>query len=106
MICWEHFFFWKQESKFLKFLGFMWNPLSWVMEVAAIMAIALANGGVVIFPLLSLHPPFFFSSGFWVFFFFCFLVGCAQMQGESPDWQDFIGILALLFIYSTISFIE
>ncbi|WOK99971.1 plasma membrane ATPase 4-like [Canna indica] len=29
----------------LKFLGFMWNPLSWVMEVAAIMAIALANGG-------------------------------------------------------------
>jgi hypothetical protein len=24
----------------------MWNPLSWVMEAAAIMAIALANGGV------------------------------------------------------------
>ncbi|KAK8596719.1 hypothetical protein V6N12_065199 [Hibiscus sabdariffa] len=23
----------------------MWNPLSWVMEAAAIMAIALANGG-------------------------------------------------------------
>ncbi|KAF5758094.1 putative P-type H(+)-exporting transporter [Helianthus annuus] len=35
----------KKESKFLKFLGFMWNPLSWVMEAAAIMAIALANGG-------------------------------------------------------------
>lgn len=35
-----------QESKFLKFLGFMWNPLSWVMEAAAIMAIAMANGGV------------------------------------------------------------
>lgn len=35
-----------QESKILKFLGFMWNPLSWVMEAAAIMAIALANGGV------------------------------------------------------------
>ncbi|KAJ0231742.1 WD40 repeat-containing protein [Hirschfeldia incana] len=33
------------ESKILKFLGFMWNPLSWVMELAAIMAIALANGG-------------------------------------------------------------
>ena len=30
----------------MKFLGFMWNPLSWVMEVAAIMANALANGGV------------------------------------------------------------
>ena len=37
----------KKENKFLKFLGFMWNPLSWVMEIAAIMAIALANGGVI-----------------------------------------------------------
>ena len=36
----------KKESKFLKFLGFMWNPLSWVMEVAALMAIALSNGQV------------------------------------------------------------
>lgn len=36
----------KKESKVLKFLGFMWNPLSWVMELAAIMAIAMANGGV------------------------------------------------------------
>ncbi|KAJ6339925.1 hypothetical protein OIU77_007799 [Salix suchowensis] len=35
----------KKVRKFLKFLGFMWNPLSWVMEAAAIMAIALANGG-------------------------------------------------------------
>ncbi|KAK0581816.1 hypothetical protein LWI29_018322 [Acer saccharum] len=33
------------ESKILNFLGFMWNPLSWVMEAAAIMAIALAHGG-------------------------------------------------------------
>ncbi|MED6186629.1 Plasma membrane ATPase 4 [Stylosanthes scabra] len=61
----------KKESKFLKFLGFMWNPLSWVMEAAAIMAIALANGG-----------------------------------GRPPDWQDFVGIIALLLINSTISFIE
>ncbi|XP_040959007.1 ATPase 9, plasma membrane-type isoform X2 [Gossypium hirsutum] len=61
----------KQDSKVLKFLGFMWNPLSWVMEIAAIMAIALANGG-----------------------------------GKPPDWQDFIGIVALLLINSTISFIE
>ncbi|KAG5535046.1 hypothetical protein RHGRI_022977 [Rhododendron griersonianum] len=59
------------ESKFLKFLGFMWNPLSWVMEAAAIMAIALANGG-----------------------------------GKPPDWQDFVGIITLLVINSTISFIE
>ncbi|ONK61744.1 uncharacterized protein A4U43_C08F33130 [Asparagus officinalis] len=33
----------KQESKFLQFLGFMLNPLSWVMEAAAIMVIALAG---------------------------------------------------------------
>ena len=38
----------KKESKILKFLGFMWNPLSWVMECAALMAIVLANGGVII----------------------------------------------------------
>ncbi|XP_057806372.1 plasma membrane ATPase 3-like [Salvia miltiorrhiza] len=61
----------KKESKFLKFLGFMWNPLSWVMEAAAIMAIALANGG-----------------------------------GKPPDWQDFVGIITLLVINSTISFLE
>ncbi|KAG6753030.1 hypothetical protein POTOM_043074 [Populus tomentosa] len=61
----------KKERKFLKFLGFMWNPLSWVMEAAAIMAIALANGG-----------------------------------GKPPDWQDFVGIITLLVINSTISFIE
>ncbi|KAG1364123.1 plasma membrane ATPase [Cocos nucifera] len=61
----------KKESKILKFLGFMWNPLSWVMESAAIMAIALANGG-----------------------------------GKPPDWQDFVGIVVLLVINSTISFIE
>ncbi|XP_022868084.1 plasma membrane ATPase 1-like [Olea europaea var. sylvestris] len=61
----------KKESKLLKFLGFMWNPLSWVMEAAAIMAIALANGG-----------------------------------GKPPDWQDFVGIITLLVINSTISFIE
>ncbi|KAL1371958.1 hypothetical protein HN51_002137 [Arachis hypogaea] len=61
----------KKESKLLKFLGFMWNPLSWVMEAAAIMAIALANG-----------------------------------DSKPPDWQDFVGIICLLFINSTISFIE
>ncbi|KAK7411620.1 hypothetical protein VNO78_03055 [Psophocarpus tetragonolobus] len=61
----------KTENKLLKFLGFMWNPLSWVMECAAIMAIVLANGG-----------------------------------GKPPDWQDFTGIVVLLIINSTISFIE
>ncbi|XP_047329761.1 ATPase 10, plasma membrane-type-like [Impatiens glandulifera] len=61
----------KPENKFLKFLSFMWNPLSWVMEAAALMAIVLANGG-----------------------------------GQGPDWQDFVGIICLLIINSTISFIE
>ncbi|KAJ4835363.1 ATPase 10, plasma membrane-type [Turnera subulata] len=36
----------KPENKFLKFLSFMWNPLSWVMEAATVMAIVLANGGI------------------------------------------------------------
>ncbi|PNY04062.1 plasma membrane H+-ATPase [Trifolium pratense] len=61
----------RKENKILKFLSFMWNPLSWVMEAAALMAIVLANGG-----------------------------------GEGPDWQDFVGIVCLLVINSTISFIE
>ncbi|KAJ1267893.1 hypothetical protein BS78_07G093800 [Paspalum vaginatum] len=61
----------KKESKILKFLGFMWNPLSWVMEAAAIMAIVLANGG-----------------------------------GKPPDWQDFVGIVVLLLVNSTISYVE
>ncbi|XP_015889470.3 plasma membrane ATPase 1 [Ziziphus jujuba] len=61
----------KKESKILKFLGFMWNPLSWVMEAAAIMAIALAHGG-----------------------------------DKGTDYHDFVGIIVLLIINSTISFIE
>ncbi|KAF7140168.1 hypothetical protein RHSIM_Rhsim06G0128600 [Rhododendron simsii] len=61
----------KTEIKILKFLSFMWNPLSWAVEVASVMAIVLANGG-----------------------------------GQGPDWQDFIGIVCLLPINSTISFIE
>ena len=51
----------------------MWNPLSWVMEVAAIMATAMVNGGVIIF---LFHFPLafklFFSSNFWcVCVFYC-----------------------------------
>ncbi|KAI4356650.1 hypothetical protein L6164_000656 [Bauhinia variegata] len=61
----------KKESKFLKFLGFMWNPLSWVMEAAALMAITLTH-----------------------------------TKGKPADYQDFAGIVMLLFINSTISFIE
>lgn len=28
------------------------------------------------------------------------------MQGRAPDWQDFLGIVVLLIINSTVSFIE
>lgn len=49
----------------------MWNPLSWVMEGAALVAIALSNGG-----------------------------------GRPPDWQDFVGIVLLLFINSSIGYYE
>jgi H+-transporting ATPase len=34
-----------EQNAFLQFLSFMWNPLSWVMEAAALVAIALSNGG-------------------------------------------------------------
>nr|GMC96674.1 plasma membrane ATPase 4 [Ipomoea batatas] len=62
----------KKESKLLKFLGFMWNPLSWVMEACCHQ--------------WQLH---------WL-----------NGDGKPPDWQDFVGIVCLLVINSTISFIE
>ncbi|KAG2210931.1 hypothetical protein INT47_000088 [Mucor saturninus] len=34
----------KEVNPLLQFLGFMWNPLSWVMEAAALVSIALSNG--------------------------------------------------------------
>lgn len=49
----------------------MWNPLSWVMEGAALVAIALSNG-----------------------------------EHRAPDWQDFVGIVLLLFVNSAIGFYE
>lgn len=54
-----------------QFLSFMWNPLSWVMEAAALVAIVLSNG-----------------------------------QGSPPDWEDFVGIIFLLFVNSSIGFYE
>ncbi|KAE9392918.1 plasma-membrane proton-e [Gymnopus androsaceus JB14] len=61
----------EEQNAFLQFLSFMWNPLSWVMEGAALVAIALSNG-----------------------------------EGQPPDWQDFVGIVLLLFINSSIGFYE
>ncbi|KAF8800996.1 plasma membrane H+-transporting ATPase [Phlegmacium glaucopus] len=34
----------EKQNAFLQFLSFMWNPLSWMMEVAAFVAIVLSNG--------------------------------------------------------------
>ncbi|KZT53113.1 ATPase [Calocera cornea HHB12733] len=61
----------EEQNAFLQFLSFMWNPLSWVMEAAALVAIALSNGG-----------------------------------GMPPDWEDFVGIVLLLLINSSIGFYE
>ncbi|OAV97113.1 H+-transporting ATPase [Puccinia triticina 1-1 BBBD Race 1] len=61
----------KSVNPFLQFLSFMWNPLSWVMEGAAIVSIALSNG-----------------------------------ENRPPDWQDFVGIMALLLINSGIGYYE
>ncbi|KAJ3576943.1 hypothetical protein NP233_g97 [Leucocoprinus birnbaumii] len=61
----------EEQNAFLQFLSFMWNLLSWVMEAAALLAIALSNGD---------HRP--------------------------PDWPDFVGIVFLLFVNSSIGFYE
>lgn len=49
-----------------------------------------------------------FHSTFTFWFVFHFLIPYFEInfQGEGPDWQDFIGIVCLLVINSTISFIE
>ncbi|KXN87326.1 ATPase 6, plasma membrane-type [Leucoagaricus sp. SymC.cos] len=61
----------EEQNAILQFLSFMWNPLSWVMEAAALVAIALSNG-----------------------------------EHRAPDWQDFVGIVFLLFVNSSIGFYE
>ncbi|KAH8113836.1 plasma-membrane proton-e [Phellopilus nigrolimitatus] len=61
----------EEQNAFLQFLSFMWNPLSWVMEGAALVAIVLSNG-----------------------------------EGMPPDWEDFLGIVLLLFCNSAIGFYE
>lgn len=36
----------------------------------------------------------------------CWLAGWLCLQNRPPDWQDFVGIIVLLLINSTISFVE
>ncbi|KAF8344473.1 hypothetical protein F5887DRAFT_971432 [Amanita rubescens] len=61
----------EEQNAILQFLSFMWNPLSWVMEAAAFVAIVLSNG-----------------------------------DGSPPNWEDFVGIVCLLFVNSAIGFYE
>ena len=66
------------------------------------MAIALANGGVsssIFWFLWQFHSRICL---FWDLLKQVFL----YVQGKPPDWQDFVGIITLLVINSTISFIE
>jgi H+-transporting ATPase len=85
----------KEQNAFLQFLSFMWNPLSWVMEGAALVAIALSNGVRSLSLTLSLP-----RHGLVAVFL------PVIQQGRPPDWQDFVGIVLLLIINSTIGFIE
>lgn len=84
----------KSESKLMKFLAFMWNPLSWVMEAAAIVAIVLSNG----------PQPYLFPNDQWA----PYDSGTPYEEGTSPppDYPDFIGIVLLLLANSCIGYYE
>lgn len=41
-----------------------------------------------------------------IFRFYAYKCLGSNLQGKPPDWQDFVGIITLLLINSTISFIE
>jgi H+-transporting ATPase len=75
-----------KENECLKFLSFAWNPLSWVMESAALVSIILSNG----------PTPWLCSSAD---------LGCTTTNA-APDWEDFLGIIILLFLNSTIGYYE
>ena len=65
----------------------MWNPLSWVMEAAALVAILLSNGPE---PWLCATPG----------------ASTCYSENAAPDWPDFIGIICLLLINSSIGYYE
>lgn len=75
-----------KQNHCLKFLSFMWNPLSWVMEAAALVAILLSNGPT---PWLC-NPP----------------VSPCTTTATEPDWEDFVGIVCLLILNSVIGYFE
>lgn len=83
----------QEVNKCLQFLSFMWNPLSWVMEMAAIVAIIVSNG----------PQP-------WLFPTSNFLPNTAPIPDPNglppPDFEDFIGIVILLILNSAIGYYE
>ena len=58
----------------------MWNPLSWVMEMAAIVAIVLSNGPTPWLCPLPTDPNY---------------DPTCRTTDQQPDWEDFLGILIL-----------
>jgi len=84
----------KKQNKCRLFLSFAWNPLSWVMEMAALVAIVVSNGKV----------PFLFPNSQWT----PFDSGIPDPRGDfaPPDYPDFIGIVLLLFLNSAIGYYE
>jgi len=82
-----------KENKCLKFLSFMWNPLSWVMEAAAIVAIVLSNGPM---PWLCPIDP---NTG-------KIADPNCPTTNQAPDYPDFIGIVMLLILNSIIGYYE
>jgi H+-transporting ATPase len=98
----------KEVNKCLQFLSFMWNPLSWVMEMAAIVAIILSNG----------TSPFAFCGGYNVgsgnlsqscfaqFGIMAYFPTLGPSYGQPPDYPDFVGIIILLLLNSAIGYVE
>ncbi|OIT20035.1 plasma membrane atpase 1 [Nicotiana attenuata] len=54
------------ESKILNLLVYMWNPLAWIMEAAAIMALTHANGGGKPADWPVFVGPEFYGDGRWI----------------------------------------
>lgn len=114
------------ENKCLKFLSFMWNPLSWVMESAALVAILLSNGPTpwLCNPTSCCNSALFTENQCYSLYFAvatpqsvlnaypgsvianCTSYTQCRVSDASPDYQDFLGIVGLLVVNSVIGYYE
>jgi H+-transporting ATPase len=78
-------------NKCLQFLSFMWSPLPWVMEAAALVAIAVSNGKMPWTCYSGVYPD---------------LTQNSECNFSPPDWEDFLGIALLLIINSCVGYYE